>query len=47
MYNIFLMLDDDFIKVAEAENQNEAQSLCDKLNNLCVEPLYYIKPMKQ
>lgn len=46
MYNVFLMLDDDFVKVAQCENQNEAQSLCDKLNNLSVEPLYYIKPMR-
>ena len=46
MYNVFLMLDDDFVKVAERLSKNEAQSLCDKLNNLNVEPLYYIKPMK-
>ncbi len=46
MYNVFLMLDDDFVKVAQCENQNEAIALRDKLNNLSVEPLYYIKPMK-
>ena len=46
MYNVFLMLDDDFVKVAECQNINEAQCLCDKLNNLNVEPIYYIKPMK-
>lgn len=46
MYNIFLMLDDDFVKVADSLSLNEAKSLCDKLNNLNVEPFYYIKPMK-
>ena len=45
MYNVFLMLDEDFVKVATCNNQNEASELCDKLNNLNVEPLYYIKPM--
>ena len=46
MYNVFLMLDDDFVKVAQCENQNEALILRDKLNSVSVEPLYYIKPMK-
>lgn len=39
------MLDDDYVLVAQ-KPESEARELCDKLNNLSVEPIYYIKPMK-
>ena len=46
MYNVFLMLENDFVKIAQCDNQTEAIMLCDKLNSMSVEPIYYYKPMK-
>lgn len=43
MYNVFLMLDDDFVKVFASESIITAQSVCDKLNEKMGEPLYYVK----
>ncbi len=43
IHKVFLMLGDDFVKVFESKIEEEAKTICDKLNEKMGEPLYYVK----